>query len=82
MVKHNNRWGTVCNDGFGSVDAQSACHTLGFSGGSFTSGGNVRGTIWIENVSCYSATQTFPCSHQGWGSHDCGHGEDIVLTCT
>ena len=82
MVKHNNQWGTVCNDNFATVDAQSACHTLGFSYGSYTSGAHVGGTIWIEDVNCNSATQTFPCSHSSWGSHDCSHGEDIVLTCT
>ena len=84
MVKHNNQWGTVCDDGFDIVDAQSACHTLGFSGGSYTSDSeeHVGGTIWIESLRCHSATQTFPCSHDGWGKHNCDHGEDIVLTCT
>ena len=35
MVKHDNKWGTVCDDGFDSTDAQAACKTLGFSGGSY-----------------------------------------------
>ena len=37
MVKHNNQWGTVCDDDFGVTEAQSACHTLGFSGVEITS---------------------------------------------
>ena len=82
MVKRSNQWGTVCDDGFGLTEAQSACHTLGLSGGSYTHGEHVGGKIWIESVNCHSSTQTFPCSHKGWGNHDCEHSEDIVLTCT
>jgi len=29
-VYYNNTWGTVCNDGFYHVEAQVACHMLGF----------------------------------------------------
>ena len=32
MAKKNNTWGTVCDDGFEEIDAQAACHTLGFNG--------------------------------------------------
>lgn len=27
----NDRWGTVCDDGFGAADAKLACNQLGFS---------------------------------------------------
>ena len=35
MVKYDNKWGTVCDDDFELTDAQAACNTLGFSGGSY-----------------------------------------------
>ena len=35
MVKHENKWGTVCDDSFGLTDAEAACKTLGFTGGSY-----------------------------------------------
>ena len=83
MVKYNNEWGTVCDDGFETVDAQSACHTLGFSGGSFTHGEYVDGEIWMDEVNCASSTTNFlTCSHNGWGVENCSHSEDIILTCT
>ena len=86
MVKHNNEWGTVCDDGFGTVDAESACHTLGFSDGvielyNATLEGP-EGTIWMDDVNCGSSTTNFlSCSHAGWGKQNCGHGEDVVLIC-
>ena len=85
MVKHNNEWGTVCDDGFGTVDAESACHTLGFSGGSYStySSGGPAGQIWMDDVACASSTMNFlTCSHRGWGKENCHHGEDVLLTCT
>ena len=30
-VLYNNTWGTVCDDGFGSVEADVMCQTLNFS---------------------------------------------------
>jgi hypothetical protein len=32
-VYHNNQWGTICNDFFGSTDANVVCQTLNFTGG-------------------------------------------------
>ena len=98
MVKHNNQWGTVCDDYLLFSDgaeyhdrsvraAQSACHTLGFSGGKIEAyDGKTHvsdGPILMHHVNCASGTTNFlQCSHRGWGKNGCGHVEDVVLTCT
>ena len=98
MVKHNNQWGTVCDDNILLTEdasrsarvAQAACHTLGLSGGviapyySRTKG--PEGPIWMNNLNCATKTTNFlTCSHSGFrsgGITGCGHHEDVLLTCT
>ena len=87
MVKHDNKWGTVCDDDFEAVDAQAACKTLGYRGGSFqtfVSGlDNSRVPTWMDNVNCASSSTNFlKCSHPGWGKENCSHNEDVLLTCS
>ena len=84
----NAAWHTpdqVCDDSFGSIDAQSACYTLGYSGGgSFRSYHN---TDWSEpeipflmdDVECESASTNFlSCSSR---TEDCDHTENVLLIC-
>ena len=97
MAKKNNRWGTVCDDFFGEIDAQAACHTLGFNGLSefktaYHSGfSKPEIPIVLTNVQCSSSTANFlECNH---GKNNvscdcceghpscCTHEEDILLTC-
>ena len=90
MVKYNNEWGTVCDDGFTATSGQAACHTLGLRYTTFSHRESVTGVkaeedktrIWLESVQCASSTTNFlECSHNGWGKQDCTHNEDIFLTC-
>ena len=88
MVKHNDQWGTVCDDTFNngeSILAQSACYTLGLNGGSVQRAYTYTGPepILMDDVQCASNTTNFlSCSHNGWGKHNCGSNKNIVLTCT
>ena len=41
------------------------------------------GRIWLDNVYCNGTeTDIALCPHNAWGSHDCGHHEDVSVRCT
>ena len=85
-VYYNGRWGTVCDDGWGIKDAHVVCRQLGFPSASAAPHsaryGQGSGTIWMDNVRC-SGTEAslFDCTRNGWGKHNCGHGEDASVIC-
>ena len=86
----NADWDTpdlVCDDDFGTIDAQSACYTLGYSGGgSFRTYYN---TDWSEpeipflmdNVECASASTNFSSCSRSSYSENCNHYENVLLKC-
>ncbi|XP_065913717.1 scavenger receptor cysteine-rich domain-containing group B protein-like isoform X2 [Dysidea avara] len=84
-ICHNKEWGTVCDNSWSPNDGIVACHQLGLSYVSVTTNayyGQGRRQIWLENLSCTgSESQLFDCTHNGYGSHDCGHHEDAGLVC-
>ena len=54
-VYHDNEWGTVCDDAWGSSDAAVVCSQLGFSGGTPLEDcefGEGSGNIWMDEVGC------------------------------
>ena len=83
----------VCDNSFGTVEAQSACYTLGYTnGGAFDTYYNSYDydyyTLWSESeipilmddVECQSVSTIFSsCSSND--DHDCAHYENVILTC-
>lgn len=59
-VKHQNKWGTVCGNGFTSADARVTCRAMGFRGGKtkykfgreFYREAVGPMPIWIKNARC------------------------------
>ena len=78
--------GTVCDDGFGSLEASVICEELGYSGaedydsdGGWEIQSNYQ--ITLDDVSCNSEGEGYlSCSFSE--THNCGHHEDIFLTCS
>jgi len=83
-VYHNGIWGTVCR----SNDAATTvvCHSLGYKyNGKKTNisiYGVGAGQIWLADIRCSGTERHISeCSHMEWGVHDCGHDEDVAVSC-
>uniref|UniRef100_A0A8D0CW49 SRCR domain-containing protein n=1 Tax=Sander lucioperca TaxID=283035 RepID=A0A8D0CW49_SANLU len=86
-VYYNNTWGTVCDDGWDSDDAKVVCRELGcdtaMSAPQSTYFGEGTGQIWLDDVDCLGNERSLTqCKHRGFGTHNCGHGEDAGVFCS
>ena len=83
----NSEWGTVCDDLWGTPDAQVACRQLGYGTDgviaySFAFFGLGTGEIFLDNLGCDgSEASLFECQHNGFGIENCNHFEDAGVFC-
>jgi len=84
-VNYNGEWGTVCDDGWNTIDADVVCRQLGFGRIYFSKiyFGQGSGPIWLNHVLCIGNESTLAsCSHLGVGiTRSCGHHEDVGVRC-
>ncbi|XP_024909487.1 transcobalamin-2-like isoform X2 [Cynoglossus semilaevis] len=86
-VFYQGNWGTVCDDDWDLRDANVVCRQIGCGHGVALHYSSVfdHGTdlILLDNVNCHgSESNLTECSSMGWLRHNCGHHEDVGLTCS
>ncbi|CAB4045365.1 deleted in malignant brain tumors 1 -like, partial [Paramuricea clavata] len=81
------QWGTICDDAWDIRDARVVCRQLGYLNAVAALGGykvpDGSGKIWLDSVRCKGSEKKLStCSHDKWGSHNCGHSEDAGVECS
>ena len=80
-------WGTVCDDFWGTPDAEVVCRQLGYNSTgamafNFAFFGQGTGPIFIDDVSCVGTeTRLVSCRSTPVGTHNCIHLEDAGVRC-
>ncbi|XP_053293881.1 deleted in malignant brain tumors 1 protein [Pleuronectes platessa] len=79
-------WGTVCDDHWDMVDANVVCRQLDcgvvVEMGVSSRFGPGLGLIALDDVDCRGhEADLSQCRSLGWGINNCGHSEDVGVTC-
>ena len=81
----NGQWGTVCDDYWNTNASTVVCRQLGFgnSGTSnWYSAGPSNYPIYLDDVRCTGReVNILACSHLPLNTENCGHSEDVGVTC-
>ena len=82
----NERWGTVCDDYFGTNDGRVICKYMGFPDVAATYRrarfGQGTGPIVMDDLRCAGNEYSpFACPMRTIGTHNCRHSKDASVRC-
>ena len=86
-VYYSGSWGTVCDHDWDIKDADVVCRMLEYSSAAAAVHrsyfGEGSGFVLLDNVNCSGSESSLSsCSHNGWGTHNCNHGDGAGVICT
>uniref|UniRef100_A0A8C3RUA1 SRCR domain-containing protein n=1 Tax=Chelydra serpentina TaxID=8475 RepID=A0A8C3RUA1_CHESE len=86
-IKHQDQWGTVCDDHWDMEDAEVVCKQMGCGSAVSAHGrayfGEGSGPTWLIVVDCDGdESALWDCSHRGWGKITCYHYYDTGVICS
>ncbi|CAG09101.1 unnamed protein product, partial [Tetraodon nigroviridis] len=86
-IRHNDQWGTVCDDNWDIRDAQVVCRAMDCGSAQTAKSsayfGQGEGDIWLDDMDCQgNETSLLHCNHARLGENNCGHGEDAGVICS
>ncbi|XP_066940146.1 neurotrypsin-like [Macrobrachium rosenbergii] len=88
QVKHQEKWGVMCDDGISEKEAKVICRTLGYNDGwsaAFSGSylGEAAGPMIVDSPKCLGSEQWLgQCPDINFGSSDCPvRGEDFGVFC-
>ncbi|XP_078535235.1 scavenger receptor cysteine-rich domain-containing group B protein-like isoform X3 [Lissotriton helveticus] len=86
-IKHENRWGTVCDNDWDLKDAEVVCRQLNCGSASRAETRNelfLNGVfpVWMSDVKCTGAEKSlFDCPGPSWGINSCSWRSDGGVQC-
>ncbi|XP_064614318.1 uncharacterized protein LOC135478001 [Liolophura sinensis] len=87
-VMYKGKWGTICDDAFGTEEAIVVCRQMGYCGGAtkakLTFGQAANDvSIHLDDVVCNGReVSIMQCRSAGLGTHNCNHDEDVGIVCS
>ncbi|XP_013923311.1 PREDICTED: deleted in malignant brain tumors 1 protein-like [Thamnophis sirtalis] len=85
-VLFNQRWGTVCDNGWDLADATVVCREVGCGSALAAAGaakyGQGTGPIWMDQVNCTGEEDSLrKCPPKSMKEHSCSHTKDAGVEC-